>query len=42
MGTRTSDKWVNYSYGLVQTEQQVGECIVGAFLVHIFIRLSTV
>jgi hypothetical protein len=24
MGIRTSDKWVNYSYGPAQTNQQVG------------------
>jgi hypothetical protein len=24
MGTRTSDKWVNYSYRPAQTKQQVG------------------
>jgi hypothetical protein len=24
MGTMTSDKWVNYSYGHAQTKQQVG------------------
>jgi hypothetical protein len=24
MGNRMSDKWVNYSYELVQTKQQVG------------------
>jgi len=24
MGTRTNDKWVNYSHGLAQTKQQVG------------------
>ncbi len=34
MKTRTSDKWVNYSYGSIQIKQQVGYCIVGAFLVH--------
>jgi hypothetical protein len=25
MGTKTSDKWVNYSHRLAQTKQQVGE-----------------
>jgi hypothetical protein len=24
MGTRISDKWVNYSHGPIQTKQQVG------------------
>jgi hypothetical protein len=24
MGTKTSDRWVNYSYGFVQTKEQVG------------------
>ncbi len=34
MGNKTSGKWVNYSYGYAQTKQQVGQCIVGTFLVH--------
>jgi hypothetical protein len=34
MGTRKSDKQVNYSHGPAQTKQQVGLCIIGAFLVH--------
>jgi hypothetical protein len=34
MVIRTSDKWVNYSHGPVQTKQQVSESIVGTFLVH--------
>jgi hypothetical protein len=34
MGTRESDKQVDYSHGLAQTKQQVGKCVVGAFLVH--------
>ncbi len=34
MGIGMSDKHVNYSYQSTQTKQQVGQCIVGAFLVH--------
>jgi hypothetical protein len=34
MGTKKSDKQVNYSHWPAQTKQQVGYCIVGAFLVH--------
>jgi hypothetical protein len=34
MGTRTSDKRMNYSHGLTQTKQQAVLCIVGALLVH--------
>jgi hypothetical protein len=33
-GIRTIDKWVNYSHKLAQTKQQVGECVIVAFLVH--------
>jgi hypothetical protein len=31
IGTRTSDKHVNYSYQFAQTKQQVGYFIVGTF-----------
>jgi hypothetical protein len=31
MGTRTNDKWVNYSHGFAQTKQQVGWCILWTF-----------
>ncbi len=34
IGIRMSDKWVNYSYGLAQTKQQVGSCKIKALLVH--------
>jgi len=34
MGNTMSDKRVNYSHELAQTKQQVGYCIVKAFLVH--------
>jgi hypothetical protein len=34
MGTRKSDKQVNYSHGPAQTKQQVGYCVVGTLLVH--------
>jgi hypothetical protein len=34
MGNRTNDKWVNYSYELAQTKQQVGYCVIGTILVH--------
>jgi hypothetical protein len=47
MGTRTNDKWVNYSHGLAQTKQEVGYCIVITLLmheqitgIHRFIRLT--
>jgi hypothetical protein len=34
MGTRMSDKQVNYSYEPTQTKQQVVKCVVGTLLVH--------
>jgi hypothetical protein len=34
MGTTTNDKQINYSHGPAQIKQQVGLCIVGAFLMH--------
>ncbi len=34
MGIRTNDKRVNYSHKPTQTKQQVGQCMVGALLVH--------
>ncbi len=34
MGTRKSDKQVNYSHKLAQTKQQIVQCIVEAFVVH--------
>ncbi len=34
MGDRNSDKQVNYSHGLAKIKQQIGSCVVGAFLVH--------
>jgi hypothetical protein len=34
MGIRISNKQVNYSHGLAQIKQQIGYCIVEAFLVH--------
>jgi hypothetical protein len=34
VGVRTSDKSISYSHGPTHIKQQVGECIVGAFLVH--------
>jgi hypothetical protein len=34
MGTKMNDKWVNHSHELAQAKQQVGQCIVGALLVH--------
>ncbi len=38
IGITKNDKQINYSHGLAQTKQQVGQCIVGAFLVY---RLTT-
>ncbi len=34
MGTKTSDKWVNYSHRPTQTKQKVGQCVVATLLVH--------
>jgi hypothetical protein len=34
MGTKKSDKQFNYSHGPAQTKQQVGQCRIGALLVH--------
>jgi hypothetical protein len=34
MGTRISDKHVNYSHELAQTKQQVDYYVVGTLLVH--------
>ncbi len=34
MGTKMSDKHINYSHKLAQTKKQVGQCIVGTLLVH--------
>jgi hypothetical protein len=34
MGTKKIDKQLNYSHGLAQTKQQVGQCIIEAFLMH--------
>ncbi len=31
---RKNDKQVNYSHEPIQTKQQVGQCVVGAFLLH--------
>ncbi len=49
MGTRESDKKINYSHKLAQTKQQVGWCVVGTLLVHgrttskhKFTRLTTI
>jgi hypothetical protein len=49
MGTKTNDKWVNYSYGLTQIKQQIDKCIIITFLVHgqatsihIFTRFTTI
>jgi len=34
MGTKISDKQVNYSHGPTQTKQQVGQCVIKTLLMH--------
>ncbi len=33
-GDQNNDKGVNYSHKFAQTKQQIGQCVVGALLVH--------